>query len=57
MKLLLVKGAGELQIAKIHEVPVLVKELTDEEVVKISIIENIQRVDLNPIEEANSFDR
>ena len=43
------------QIAKIHEVPVLVKELTDEEVVKISIIENIQRVDLNPIEEANSY--
>ncbi len=43
------------QIAKIHEVPILVKELTDEEVVKISIIENIQRVDLNPIEEANSY--
>ena len=43
------------QIAKIHEVPVLVKELTEEEVVKISIIENIQRVDLNPIEEANSY--
>ncbi len=43
------------QIAKIHEVPVIIKELTDEEVVKISIIENIQRVDLNPIEEANSY--
>ena len=43
------------QIAKIHEVPVLIKELTDEEDVKISIIENIQRVDLNPIEEANSY--
>ena len=43
------------QIAKIHEVPVLIRELTDEEVVKISIIENIQRVDLNPIEEANSY--
>ncbi len=45
------------QIANIHEVPVLIKELTDEEVVKISIIENIQRVDLNPIEEANSFNQ
>ena len=45
------------QIAKIHEVPVLIKELTDEEVVKISIVENIQRVDLNPIEEANSFNQ
>ena len=33
----------------------MIKELTDEEVVKISIIENIQRVDLNPIEEANSY--
>ncbi len=45
------------QIAKIHEVPVLIKEITDEEVVKISIIENIQRVDLNPIEEANSYNK
>ena len=45
------------QIANIHEVPVLIKELTDEEVVKISIIENIQRVDLNPIEEANSYNQ
>ena len=45
------------QIAKIHEVPVLIKELTDEEVVKISIIENIQRVGLNPIEEANSYNQ
>ncbi len=45
------------QIAKIHEVPVLIKELTDEEVVKISIIENIQRVDLNPVEEANSYNK
>ena len=43
------------QLAKIHEVPVLIKELTNEEVVKISIVENIQRVDLNPIEEANSY--
>ncbi len=45
------------QIANIHEVPVVVKELTDEEVVKIAIIENVQRVDLNPIEEANSFNQ
>ena len=45
------------QIAKIHEVPVLIKNLTDEEVVKISIIENIQRVDLNPVEEANSYNQ
>ena len=45
------------QIANIHEVPVVVKELTDEEVVKIAIIENVQRVDLNPVEEASSFNQ
>ena len=45
------------QIAKIHEVPVVVKELNDEEVVKIAIIENVQRVDLNPVEEASSFNQ
>ena len=45
------------QIANIHEVPVVIRELTNEEVVKISIIENIQRVDLNPIEEANSYNQ
>ena len=45
------------QIANIHEVPVVIKELTNEEVVKISIIENIQRVDLNQIEEANSYNQ
>ena len=45
------------QIANIHEVPVVIKELTNEEVVKISIIENIQRVDLNPVEEANSYNQ
>ena len=45
------------QIANIHEIPVVVKELTDEEVVKIAIIENVQRVDLNPVEEASSFNQ
>ena len=45
------------QIANIHEVPVVIKELTNEEAVKISIIENIQRVDLNPVEEANSYNQ
>ena len=45
------------QIANIHEIPAVVKELTDEEVVKIAIIENVQRVDLNPVEEASSFNQ
>ncbi|MDC3067994.1 ParB/RepB/Spo0J family partition protein [Paracoccaceae bacterium] len=45
------------QIAKIHEMPVIVKDITDEESVKISIIENIQRIDLNPVEEAYSYNQ
>ncbi len=45
------------QLANVHDIPVIIKELTDEEVVKISIIENVQRVDLNPIEEASSFNQ
>ena len=43
------------QIAKIHEVPVLIRDLSDTEVLEIAIIENIQRADLNPIEEAQAF--
>jgi ParB family chromosome partitioning protein len=43
------------QIAKIHEIPVLIRDLSDTEVLEIAIIENIQRADLNPIEEAQAF--
>jgi len=43
------------QIAKLHEVPVLVREFNDTEVLEIAIIENIQRADLNPVEEANGY--
>lgn len=43
------------KIAGLKEVPVLVKEYTDHEVLEISLIENIQREDLNPIEEAQAF--
>ncbi|MFZ0098448.1 MAG: ParB/RepB/Spo0J family partition protein [Gemmobacter sp.] len=43
------------QLAKIHEVPVLIRDLSDTEVLEIAIIENIQRADLNPIEEAQAF--
>lgn len=43
------------QIATLHEVPVLVRTLTDEETLEISIVENIQRSDLNPIEEAQAY--
>ena len=43
------------QMAQLHEVPVLVRDLTDTEVLEIAIIENIQRADLNAIEEALGF--
>lgn len=43
------------QLAGVHEVPVVVKELNDEEVLEIAIIENVQRQDLNPVEEAKGY--
>lgn len=43
------------QIAQLHELPVLVHELSDTEVLEVALIENIQRANLNPIEEAASF--
>ena len=45
------------KIAGLKEVPVMVRELTDQEIVEISLIENIQREDLNPIEEAQAYKR
>ncbi len=41
--------------AGLKEVPVIVKELTEKEIVEISLIENIQRENLNPIEEAYAY--
>ncbi len=43
------------QRAQLHEVPVLIRDLTDTEVLEIAIIENIQRADLNPVEEAAGY--
>ena len=43
------------QMAKLHEVPVLIREFDDTEVLEVAIIENIQRADLNPVEEATGF--
>jgi ParB family chromosome partitioning protein len=43
------------QMARLHEVPVLVRDLDDTEVIELAIIENIQRADLNPIEEAQGY--
>jgi ParB family chromosome partitioning protein len=43
------------QRAQLHEVPAIVRDLDDTEVLEIAIIENIQRADLNPVEEATAY--
>lgn len=43
------------QIAQLHELPVIIRTLSDTEVLEVAIIENIQRADLNPLEEALSY--
>ena len=45
------------KLANLKEVPVIIKKLTEQEVVEISLIENIQRENLNPIEEAIAYKR
>ncbi len=45
------------QLAGLHEVPVIVRDVPDEAAVAMSLIENIQRENLNPLEEAGALDR
>ena len=45
------------KLAGVKEVPVIIKEYTEQEIVEISLIENIQRENLNPIEEAMAYKR
>ena len=45
------------KMAGLKEIPVIIKNLTNQEIVEISLIENIQREDLNPIEEAQAYKR
>lgn len=45
------------KLAGIKEIPVIIKEYSEQEIVEISLIENIQREDLNPIEEAMAYKR
>lgn len=45
------------KLANLKEIPVIIKNYTEQEIVEISLIENIQREDLNPIEEAQAYKR
>ncbi|AWK86053.1 ParB/RepB/Spo0J family partition protein [Azospirillum thermophilum] len=45
------------QIAGLHEVPVVIRDLSDREALEIALIENIQRQDLTPLEEAEGYRR
>ena len=45
------------QLAKLHTVPVIVQSLSDSVALEVGIIENVQRADLNPIEEAEGYQR
>ena len=63
------RGAGRYQLvagerrwraaqkAQLHEIPALVRDLDDREVMALALIENIQREDLNPVEEARAYHR
>ena len=45
------------QRAQLHEVPVIVKEMDDQDAAEIALIENLQRQDLSPLEEAEGYSR
>lgn len=45
------------QRAQMHEVPVVIQDIDDKTAMEIALIENLQRVDLNPLEEARAFQR
>ncbi len=45
------------QIAQLHEVPVVIRDVSDESALEIALVENIQRQDLNPLEEAEGYQR
>ena len=45
------------QRARLHEIPVIINDLNDQDALEIALIENIQRQDLNPLEEAEGYRR
>jgi ParB family chromosome partitioning protein len=56
----LIAGERRLRAAKLvglTEVPVVIKEMTDQAMMEVALVENLQREDLNPIEEADAYQR
>ena len=49
------KKMESCEVLELKEIPAIIMDLTDKEVLEISLIENIQREDLNPIEEAIAY--
>jgi ParB family chromosome partitioning protein len=45
------------QLAQLHEIPVVIRELDDREALEVALVENVQRQDLTPIEEAEGYRR
>ena len=45
------------QLAGLHRVPAVLQDVSDEKAIEITLVENLQREDLNPIEQAHAFDR
>lgn len=45
------------QVAGLHEVPVIIRSLTDDDALEIALVENVQRQDLTPLEEAEGYQR
>lgn len=45
------------QKAQLHEIPALIRDLADRDVMALALIENVQREDLNPVEEARAYQR
>lgn len=43
------------QMAKLHDVPIIIREVEDKQALELAIIENVQRADLNPVEEAMGY--
>lgn len=45
------------QLAALHKIPAILQDVSDEKAIEITLVENLQREDLNPIEQARAFDR